>query len=130
MSDLATTIKDKTTAAPTVKDTIRAMEGEFARALPKHLPVDRFMRLVFTEISKTPQLARCSTPSLLGALMSAAQLGLEPGPLGHVYLTPRRLKGELQVVPIIGYKGMVELGAAHRAAVQHRGSAGQGSRRL
>lgn len=109
MTDLATTIKEKTAATPTVRDTIRDMQDEFARALPAHLPVDRFMRLVFTELSKTPALTRCTTPSLLGALMSAAQLGLEPGPLGHFYLTPRRIKGEHQVVPIIGYKGMVEL---------------------
>jgi recombination protein RecT len=109
MSDLATTIQAKQTATPTIRDTIRSMQAEFARALPKHLPVDRFMRLVFTEISKNPRLTQCSAPSLLGALMSSAQLGLEPGPLGHFYLTPRRLKGEWQVVPIIGYKGMVEL---------------------
>lgn len=109
MSDLATTIQAKQAAAPTIRDTVRSMQAEFARALPKHLPVDRFMRLVFTEISKNPRLQQCTAPSLLGALMSAAQLGLEPGPLGHFYLTPRRIKGEWQVVPIIGYKGMVEL---------------------
>lgn len=108
MTDLATTIS-KHNSTPTVRDTIQTMQAEFARALPKHLPVDRFMRLIFTELSKTPRLAQCSTPSLLGACMSAAQLGLEPGPLGHFYLTPRSLKGEWQVVPIIGYKGMVEL---------------------
>jgi recombination protein RecT len=109
MSDLATTIKTKSAAAPTVRDTLSRMEGEFARALPKHIPVERFLRLAFTELSKTPRLTQCTTPSLLGALMSAAQLGLEPGPLGHFYLTPRSLKGTYQVVPIIGYKGMVEL---------------------
>lgn len=109
MSDLATTIQAKTNTAPTVRDTIRSMESEFARALPKHMPAERFMRLAFTELSKTPRLTQCTTPSLLGALMSAAQLGLEPGPLGHFYLTPRQVKGTWTVVPIIGYKGMVEL---------------------
>lgn len=108
MTDLSQAI-ERTNTAPTVRDTLASMEGEFARALPKHLPVDRFMRLALTELRKTPRLTQCTAPSLLGALMSAAQLGLEPGPLGHFYLTPRRIKGDWQVVPIIGYKGMVEL---------------------
>lgn len=96
-------------AAPTVRETVARMEGEFSRALPKHLPVDRFLRLIMTELQKTPRLQQCSMPSLLGACMTSAQLGLELGPLGHFYLTPRQLKGEWTVVPIIGYKGMVEL---------------------
>ncbi|MEE6280182.1 recombinase RecT [Georgenia sp. MJ170] len=95
----------------TARDLIATMEGEFARALPATLKVDRFMRVAMTEIRQTPELGTCSGDSLLGALVTAAQLGLEPGgPLGEYYLTPRTLKGQGKVVvPIIGYQGLLTL---------------------
>lgn len=94
----------------TAHDLVRSMTGEFAKVLPQAVPVDTFLRLALTELQRNTDLQACSAPSLLGALMLSAQLGLEPGgPLGHLYLTPRRLKGDMTVVPIIGYKGLVEL---------------------
>lgn len=94
----------------TAHDLVRSMSGEFAKVLPATVPVDTFLRLSLTELQRNTDLQACTAPSLLGSLMLAAQLGLEPGgPLGHLYLTPRRLKGEQTVVPIIGYKGLVEL---------------------
>jgi recombination protein RecT len=39
-------------------------------------------------------------------MMLAGQLGLEPGPLGHVYLVP--FKDEVTLV--IGYRGLIDLG--------------------
>lgn len=94
----------------TAHDLIRSMSGEFGKVLPQTVPVDTFLRLALTELQRNDGLQKCTGASLLGALMLSAQLGLEPGgPLGHLYLTPRRLKGEMTVVPIIGYKGLVEL---------------------
>lgn len=99
----------------TALDLVRSMQGEFAKVLPAAVPVDTFLRLALTELQRNPDLQGCTAPSLLGALMLSAQLGLEPGgPLGHFYLTPRRVKdgngGYAQaVVPIIGYRGLVEL---------------------
>lgn len=124
MSDLS---RDIARANPqggpaTVEGLLDAMRPEFAKAIPKTLSVDHFMRLTLNEIRANPQLARCTQYSLLGALMTAARLGLEPGgPLGQFWLTPRNLqvggapKGTkaLQVVPIIGYKGLRDL--AYRA---------------
>lgn len=66
---------------------------------------ERFLRVVETEMRRTPRLYDCDPHSLLGAMMLAAQLGLEPGPLGHVYLVP--FKREVSF--IVGYKGMVDL---------------------
>lgn len=97
-------------------DLVSSMQGEFAKALPAEVPVEKFMRLAVTELRNSSQLQEASAPSLLGALMTAARLGLEVGgPMGHFYLTPRRIKGQWQVVPIVGYKGLVEL--ARRAGV-------------
>lgn len=94
----------------TAHDLVRSMTGEFGKVLPATVPVDTFLRLALTELQRNTDLQACSAPSLLGALMLSAQLGLEPGgPLGHLYLTPRRLRGDMTVVPIIGYKGLVEL---------------------
>lgn len=56
-------------------------------------------------IRQSPKLQRCRPESLLGALMTSAQLGLEPGPLGEAYLVPY---GE-QVTFIPGYRGLLKL---------------------
>jgi recombination protein RecT len=106
----------------TVFDLVQSMAAEFDKALPKHMPLETFMRVAVTEIRQNPDLQACTSTSLLGALMTAARLGLEVGgPLGHFYLTPRNVKNratgqhEKQVVPIVGYKGLREL--ATRAGV-------------
>lgn len=119
---LAETIASKQveTGKATAFDLVSSMKAEFQKALPSQIPIDQFMRLAVTEIRQNPDLARCTGETLLGSLMTAARLGLEPGgPLGHYYLTPRHVwnknldggKGakEWQVVPIIGYKGLIEL---------------------
>lgn len=115
-TDLSSQIAGAQTAERrTAHDLVRSMSGEFGKVLPQTVPVETFMRLALTELQRNEDLQACSAPSLLGALMLSAQLGLEPGgPLGHLYLTPRRVKNaqgqyEQTVVPIIGYKGLVEL---------------------
>ena len=72
----------------TIADYIKAMTPEIAKALPSHLKPERLARIVTTEIRRNPKLMQCTRESLLGALMLSAQLGLEPGPLGHVYYIP------------------------------------------
>jgi recombination protein RecT len=82
------------------------MKDHFHRALPSHFNPERFTRIALTSVSKNPKLAECSSASLLGSLMTFAQLGLEPDtPLGHAYLVP--FGGE--VTPIIGYKGYLDM---------------------
>lgn len=79
---------------------------QIARALPRHLSADRMLRVTMTSIRRTPKLLSCSQQSLLGAIMQAAQLGLEPdGVLGHAYLVP--FKEEVQL--LIGFKGLIDL---------------------
>lgn len=97
--------------ADTVYALLERMKPQMALALPKHMNPDRMTRIVLTEIRKNPKLAGCETQSLLGAVMQAAQLGLEPGLLGQCYLVPFRnnRKGITEVQFIIGYKGMVSL---------------------
>lgn len=96
----------------TIKDYVKSMEGEIAKALPSVITPERFTRMVTTAISSTPKLAECTPTSFLGAMMQAAQLGLEPNtPLGQAYLIPRKnsAKNEMECVFELGYKGLIDL---------------------
>lgn len=93
-----------------LKGLVQKMEGEIKKALPKTITPERFTRIVLSAISNSPKLASCSAESFLGAMMSAAQLGLEPNtPLGHAYLIPYKTKYGDKVQFQIGYKGLLNL---------------------
>ncbi|MCW2632067.1 MAG: recombinase RecT [Pseudonocardia sp.] len=93
----------------TIAQMFDRQKNEIARALPAHMDADRLARIATTVVKQTPRLLECTDVSLLGALMLSAQTGLEPGPLGLSYFTPRRIKGVWEVVWIMGYKGIVRL---------------------
>ena len=79
------------------------MEGEIKRALPSVITPESFTRMALSALSTNPKLAACTPKSFLGAMMSAAQLGLEPNtPLGQAYLIPYRNKGVDEVQFQIG----------------------------
>ena len=113
MTDLATKIATKQVerkAAPTIEDHLRRYEPEFQRALGQSMDAAKFAQDALTAIKANPQLGRADARSLFGALFLAAQLRLPVGgPLAQFHLTPRKVKGELVVVPIIGYGGFVQL---------------------
>ena len=99
-----------------LKGIIKAMEPEIKKALPSVITPERFTRMVFTALSSTPKLQQCTPQSFLGAMMQAAQLGLEPNtPLGEAYLIPFMNHGTLECQFQIGYKGMISL--AHRSGL-------------
>lgn len=90
------------------------LKPQLALALPKHLNADRMARLALTAFSASPDLQKCSAQSIAASLMTAGQLGLEPGVNGQGYLIP--YKGTCTFVP--GWKGLVDLVArAGRATV-------------
>ena len=57
---------------------IEAMTTEFAKALPRQMPSERFVRTVNTAIQLNPDLAAADRRSLMAACMKAAQDGLLP----------------------------------------------------
>ena len=66
--------------------------------------------MVLSAISVNPKLGSCTPASFLGAMMNAAQLGLEPNtPLGQAYILPYMNKGTLEAQFQIGYKGLIDL---------------------
>ncbi|NJP27073.1 hypothetical protein FLW53_23310 [Microbispora sp. SCL1-1] len=69
-------IKAKTANARAL---MQQMKPQFAMALPKHIGVDRFLRMALTCMQKSPKLLDCDPSSVLAALMESARLGLEPG---------------------------------------------------
>lgn len=103
---MATSIQTRTennSGKKTIQQYIKSMEGEIKRALPSVITPERFTRMVLSALSTNPKLAACTPKSFLGAMMSAAQLGLEPNtPLGQAYLIPYRNKGVDEVQFQIG----------------------------
>lgn len=103
----------------TVKRFFEANRGTLEALLPKHFDSERMLKLALGALRTTPKLSSASLSSLLGSVVTCAQLGLEPNtPLGHAYLLPfdKREKRdgqwvtvETQVQVIIGYKGMLDL---------------------
>ncbi|MGG1712502.1 recombination protein RecT [Bacillus licheniformis] len=95
----------------TILDVMMQHKESFEMALPKHLDADRLIRLAVTEFRKNPMLKECTPESLLGAVMQAAQVGLEPDALGSAYLVPyyNKNKNVKEVQLQIGYKGLIEL---------------------
>lgn len=89
----------------TIAAYLKRMAPEIEKALPSHMNADRMARIALTTIRTTPKLLECNMPSLLGAVMQAAQLGLEPGLIGHCYIIPYGREAQF----IIGYKGMIDL---------------------
>lgn len=94
----------------TIQDYIKRMEGEIKKALPSVMTPERFTRITLSALSRNPELQSCTPQSFLAAMMTAAQLGLEPNtPLGQAYLIPYRNHGRLECQFQLGYKGMMEL---------------------
>ena len=79
-------------------------------ALPSVITPERFSRIVTTALSSNPKLQQCTPNSFLGAMMQAAQLGVEPNtPLGQAYLIPYMNHGKLECQFQLGYKGLIDL---------------------
>lgn len=78
---------------------------QLALALPQHLTSDRMARLALTAFSSSPKLQKCDPKSIAASIMTAGQLGLEPGVNGAGYLIP--YGQTCTFVP--GWKGLVDL---------------------
>lgn len=100
------------------KDMLERMAPEIARALPAHLTAERMARITLTQARQTPKLLGCTAESLAGAVLTCAQLGMEPGPTGEAFFIPRRNgdTGEWEASFELGYKGMAKLFWQHPLA--------------
>lgn len=109
---MANELATKQQQTQTIRTLLEKSKAQLAMALPKHLSVDRLIRVAMTSIQRTPDLLKCDPVTLIGAVMQSAQLGLEPdGILGHAYLIPFKntKKGIYEVQFMPGYKGLIDL---------------------
>ena len=95
----------------TIGEYLSLRQGDIKRALPKHMTADRLLQITMTLIEQTPRLLECSTASIVGGVLQAAQLGLEPGLLGECYLVPYRnnKRGIMEAQFQVGYRGYAKL---------------------
>jgi len=98
--------------------------GEFMRMLGDERSAERFIQEAWAAVNANPFLRQCTPESLFGALRFAAQINLPVGgPLQQFHLTPRQVwnpnlvdpesgeRGgkEWQVIPVVGYNGLITL---------------------
>lgn len=104
---------------------IKKAASELSLALPEHMRAERLVRIATTNIRQVPQLSNCTPESFLGALFTAAQLGIEPI-AGRAYLLPfynskKKPDGTwhkvLEAQFVMGYRGLAELFYRHEKAV-------------
>lgn len=64
--------------AKSLGEELAQKKSQFNAALPAHIPVERFMRVILTAIQRDPALAQADRKSLWNSAMQAAQDGLLP----------------------------------------------------
>lgn len=93
-----------------LRDMIMRNMDMFKMAVPKTVTPERMARIAMTAVTKNPKLALCSPSSFFGALLTAAQLGLEVNtPLGQSYLIPYNGKRGMECQFQLGYQGILDL---------------------
>jgi recombination protein RecT len=107
MAPTTGTLQPKEIALKNVSELLtgKAMMAQLKLALPRHVTPERLARITLTEIRRTPKLLECTRESLFGAIMQAAQLGLEPGILGQCWIVP--YGKDATFIP--GYRGLAQL---------------------
>ncbi len=98
--------KPPTDTLATLRSYLVAQKDALAQVVPKHLTVERLMRVSLNCVSKNPDLAKCSVSSIMRCIQTAAELGLEPGGgLGHAAMIPYNGEATFQVM----YRGWAHL---------------------
>lgn len=69
----------------------------------------RFAKMLYTTISNSPQLQRCTVQSIIKAAGISASLGLDIDMRGLAWLVPYNNKGTMEATFQIGYLGLIEL---------------------
>lgn len=95
----------------TLQGQIRQMEAQFQLAMPRGVEASQLVRDALTALRQTPDLAECDARSVLGGLMTCAQLGLRVGVLGHAWLLPfyDRKSRSKKATLVVGYQGLIDL---------------------
>lgn len=96
---------------------VQLHRNDFGEVLPTHIRAATWVRLAQGALKKGKkvgdrfelEIAAANNPqAFLLALRDAARLGLEPG-TDEYYLTPRKVRGQTEILGIVGYQGFIEL---------------------
>ena len=98
----------------TVLSELERVKPYITESLPEHVTPERFTRLALTTLRRTPKLMGTEPDSFVGALYTAAALGLEPDVNGECYLVPYGRETQL----IVGYQGLAKLFWQHPLAAR------------
>jgi len=84
-----------------------------AQIIPSTMSVERIIGVIQNEFARNPRLRECDPPSVVRAVVHAAELGLDPSPrLGQVWFIPRRVnvrgKWIMRCEAQVGYKGWLK----------------------
>lgn len=114
--------KELVSTAPSLLQQIREMEQQFQVAMPRGREAAQLVRDAITAVRTIRNLDQCDAHSVLGALMTCAQLGLRPGVLGHAWPIPfwdrnaewvdaegKDRTGRYKAQLVIGFQGYREL---------------------
>jgi recombination protein RecT len=105
------TAVEKRDEGNTMQAQIRRMEDQFQLAMPRGVEASQLVRDAITALRTTDGLMECDPASVLGGLMTCAQLGLRVGVLGQAWLLPfydYKSKGKKAQL-IVGYQGLISL---------------------
>jgi recombination protein RecT len=87
-----------------------AMLEQFAKALPRHLSAERFVRVCTTALLRTPLLLESTHESFFKCLLDLSAMGLEPdGVRAHLIPFKNNSEGTVECTLLIDYKGLVEI---------------------
>jgi recombination protein RecT len=87
-------------------DLLEIARPQIAAIMPPGVNVDRAVQIVRAQYIADPKVQQCEAGSILRAVGTACQLGLEIGPAkGEAYLVPFKQDCTL----IVGYRGLAEL---------------------
>lgn len=95
-----------------VKKILDAYNPLIANVLPRHVTPEKLIQVSTLIVSRNQDLKKCTTKSLIGAIMGAGVSGLDLNPaLGQAYLIPRwnSKTRENEANFQIGYQGYVQL---------------------
>lgn len=106
----------------TLRDELHRVHGQIAALVPRHLTPDRMLSVAMTAITRTPLLLECTTVSIMRAIATGAQLGLDVSGIGgQGHLVPFRNKqGRYEAQFIAGYQGLIDLARRSQAVVAIR----------
>jgi recombination protein RecT len=97
-------------------DLFRSNLGKYEKAVADLLgnkygiTPQEFIVKVSNAVKKTPELLKCSSQSLFGSILYFAEIGLPFNtPEGFGYITTDFINGSIEAVPIIGYRGLIEI---------------------